>query len=268
MRWSGPRMVLYHTLAAVKHWLGENIYMKIEFAMNKNIIFFALLTMLSACTGKDNGKRQANVGNNQNVMILNIGNFKWTRQPESCVIKGDTIEVVTKPGTDLWQRTYYLFRNDNAPVFQMETEEKFFSFVVKTDFTESHHRFDQCGIVMYLDSENWLKGSVEYENEEFQHLGSVVTNNGYSDWATTAIPANVKTMWYRLSRREADYCIECSQDGQNFTQMRVCHMHKGSGKIRFGIYACSPEESSFKAVFTDMKLSECAWKAHDGQQPD
>ena len=242
--------------------------MKIEFAMNKNIIFFALLTMLSACTGKDNGKRQANVGNNQNVMILNIGNFKWTRQPESCVIKGDTIEVVTKPGTDLWQRTYYLFRNDNAPVFQMETEEKFFSFVVKTDFTESHHRFDQCGIVMYLDSENWLKGSVEYENEEFQHLGSVVTNNGYSDWATTAIPANVKTMWYRLSRRQADYCIECSQDGQNFTQMRVCHMHKGSGKIRFGIYACSPEESSFKSVFTDMKFSECAWKAHDGQQPD
>ena len=261
-------MVLYHTLAAVKHLLGENIYMKIEFAMNKNIIFFALLTMLSACTDKDNGKRQANVGNNQNIMILNIGNFKWTRQPESCVIKGDTIEVVTKPGTDLWQRTYYLFRNDNAPVFQMETEEKFFSFVVKTDFTESHHRFDQCGIVMYLDSENWLKGSVEYENEEFQHLGSVVTNNGYSDWATTAIPANVKTMWYRLSRREADYCIECSQDGQNFTQMRVCHMHKGSGKIRFGIYACSPEESSFKAVFTDMKFSECAWKAHDGQQPD
>ena len=242
--------------------------MKIEFAMNKNFIFFALLTMLSACTDKDNGKRQANVGNNQNIMILNIGNFKWTRQPESCVIKGDTIEVVTKPGTDLWQRTYYLFRNDNAPVFQMETEEKFFSLVVKTDFTESHHRFDQCGIVMYLDSENWLKGSVEYENEEFQHLGSVVTNNGYSDWATTAIPANVKTMWYRLSRREADYCIECSQDGQNFTQMRVCHMHKGSGKIRFGIYACSPEESSFKAVFTDMKLSECAWKAHDGQQPD
>lgn len=53
-----------------------------------------------------------------------------------------------------------------------------------------------------------------------------------------------------------------------FTQMRVCHMHQGDGKIRFGIYACSPEESSFKAIFTDMKLTECAWKAHDGQQPD
>ena len=33
-------------------------------------------------------------------------------------------------------------------------------------------------------------------------------------------------------------------------------------------YACSPEESSFTAVFTDMKITECMWKAHDGQQPD
>ena len=63
----------------------------------------------------------------------------------------DRIEITTLPHTDLWQRTYYHFRNDNAPVFQMETGEKYFSFVVKTDFTESHHRFDQCGIVMYLD---------------------------------------------------------------------------------------------------------------------
>ncbi len=102
---------------------------------------------------------------------------------------------------------------------------------------------------MYLDSDNWLKGSVEFENEEFQHLGSVTTNNGYSDWATTAISADVKTMWYRLSRREDDFCIECSTDGINFSQMRVCHMYAATDEISFGIYACSPEESSFTAVF-------------------
>ena len=200
--------------------------------------------------------------------MMDFSKFKWTREPESCAIYDGAIEIVTKPHTDLWQRTYYHFRNDNAPVFQMETEEKYFSFIVKTDFRESHHRFDQCGIVMYLDSENWLKGSVEYENEEYQHLGSVVTNQGYSDWATTVIDAAVKSMWYRFSRREDDYCIECSSDGIHFQQMRICHMQKGDGKIRFGIYACSPEDSSFKAVFSDMKLTECQWKAHDGQQPD
>lgn len=194
--------------------------------------------------------------------------FVWTREPEKYAIDGNSLRVTTSPHTDLWQRTYYHFRNDNAPVFQMETEEKYFSFIVKTSFEESHHRFDQCGVVMYLDSDNWLKGSVECENNDFQHLGSVVTNHGYSDWATTEIPANVKSMWYRLSRREDDYCIECSEDGVRWKQMRVCHMHEGAGKIRFGVYACSPEDSSFTAVFSNIQLVGCSWKAHDGQQPD
>ena len=197
-----------------------------------------------------------------------ISQMKWTSEPKEYCIEQDLIEITTEPHTDLWQRTYYHFRNDNAPLLQFETEDKFFSFVVKTDFTDSHHRFDQCGIVLYLDSDNWLKASVEYENDEFQHLGSVVTNHGYSDWATTEIPTDTKSMWYRLSRREDDYCIECSIDGQHFSQMRVCHLLEGSGKISLGIYACSPEDSSFKAVFSDMKVTECAWKAHDGQQPD
>lgn len=199
---------------------------------------------------------------------MDVNSLQWTRQPKVYSIQPGRIEITTEPGTDLWQRTYYHFRNDNAPVLQMETEEKYFSFTVKTDYTDSGHRFDQCGIVMYLDTDNWLKASVEFENEKFQHLGSVVTNHGYSDWATTAIPADVKTMWYRFSRREDDYCIECSADGVAFTQMRVCHMWEGAGKVRFGIYACSPEDSSFKAVFTDMALTDCVWQAHDGQQPD
>ena len=199
---------------------------------------------------------------------MNTQNFKWTRKPKDYKSEDGKVYITTLPHTDLWQRTYYHFRNDNAPVFQMETDERFFSFIVKTDFSGSHQRFDQCGVVLYLDSDNWIKGSVEYENDESQHLGSVVTNHGYSDWATTEIPASVKVMWYRLSRREDDYCIECSEDGRRFKQMRVCHLHEGGGRIRFGIYACSPEESSFTAVFSDMQLTECAWKAHDGQQPD
>ena len=57
-----------------------------------------------------------------------------------------------------------------------------------------------------------------------------MTNNGYSDWATTEIDAEIKSMWYRLSRREDDYCIECSEDGIRFKQMRICHMWAGAGK--------------------------------------
>ncbi len=199
---------------------------------------------------------------------MDLTKFVWTRHPKDFTITKDKITITTTPHTDLWQRTYYNFRNDNAPILQMQTDEKYFSFSVKTDFSESKHRFDQCGIVMYLNSENWLKGSVEYENDDFQHLGSVVTVNGYSDWATTEINANIKTIYYRFSRRENDFLIECSYDGVKYSQMRICHIPIANDIISFGIYACSPEDSSFTAVFTDFKMEECKWQAHIGQKPD
>ena len=195
-------------------------------------------------------------------MEFRTDKLQWIREPKQYTISEKEITILTEPVTDLWQRTYYNFQNDNAPVLQMETDETYFSFVVRTDF-ESKKRFDQCGIVMYLDSDNWLKASIELENDEFQRLGSVVTNLGYSDWATTDIPSSIKTMWYRLSRRESDYCIECSLDGKEFKQMRICHLHKGAGTIKFGIYACSPLESSFTAKFSEMELTECKWEAHE-----
>lgn len=194
-------------------------------------------------------------------MQFDVKKLEWIRAPKQFEIGENRISIVTEPRTDLWQRTYYGFRNDNAPVLQMRTEEKYFSFTVRTEFA-SKHRFDQCGVVMYLNSDNWLKASIEYENDRFQRLGSVVTNHGYSDWATTDIDASIKSMWYRFSRRESDYCIECSEDGVNFKQMRICHVFEGAEAIRFGLYACSPEESSFEAVFTHMELTECRWMPH------
>ena len=194
-------------------------------------------------------------------MNFDINKLEWIRKPKKYNISENKITIVTDPKTDLWQRTYYGFQNDNAPVLQIKSNEKYFSFIVRTEF-DSKRRFDQRGIVMYLNSQNWLKASIEYENSKYQRLGSVVTNNGYSDWATTDIDASIKSMWYRLSRRESDYCIEYSNDGINFKQMRICHMNEGANEIQFGIYACSPEESSFEAIFSNMEITECKWLEH------
>lgn len=136
---------------------------------------------------------------------INLKQFYWIRQPKDFKLTVAELSITTEPQTDLWQKTYYHFVNDNAPLFLMSTEEEYFSFTVKTDFSDSHTRFDQCGVVLYQDSENWIKGSIEYENEGFQHLGSIVTNHGYSVWATVEIPADAKSMYYRLSRRGQDF---------------------------------------------------------------
>ena len=81
-------------------------------------------------------------------MEFNTAQLQWTREPKKHTINENQIRIITEPGTDLWQRTYYGFQNDNAPALQMETDETYFSFIVKTDFA-SKRRFDQCGIVMY-----------------------------------------------------------------------------------------------------------------------
>ncbi len=201
-------------------------------------------------------------GTGVNMNYFDESKLFWVHELKDFMIKKGRIEMITEPNTDLWQRTYYGFRNDNAPALLMETQEKFFSFTVKTAFN-SNHRFDQCGVILYQDSDNWFKVSIECENDDIQRLGSVVTNHGYSDWATTDIKSDIKSMYYRLSRRNDDYCIENSQDGITYKQMRIFHLFEGNGSIHFGIYACSPLDSSFKAIFTDMELSECKWAEHE-----
>ncbi len=208
--------------------------------------------------------------------MVDFTNGKWIYEPKRKQVTANSVEIVTEPETDFWQRTYYGFRNDNAPAVLLESTDNF-TFTVKAGF-EYQALFDQCGPVIYLDSNNWFKASIEYENEEFSRLGSVVTNQGYSDWATTDIPLP-RHAWYRLSRRGPDFLIESSFDGKHFKQMRVFHLFQlgettkqmgacnppqpAESSVSFGVYACSPARSSFTATFSEMKLEPCQWLAHE-----
>ncbi len=190
--------------------------------------------------------------------------YRWMNQPKHFVVEKNRLIIETEPETDLWQRTYYGFQNNNAPSFLQEVEGDF-SFVVKTEFEESWFMYDQCGLLLYIDSENWVKVAVEFENDSISRLGSVVTNLGYSDWATTDIPAETSEMWYRLSRRGQDFYIENSGNGKTYMQMRMLHMHKTSEKVQIGVYACSPLKSSFNAVFSEFGTGPCEWPEYENQ---
>lgn len=208
-------------------------------------------------------------------MNIDFTRGTWLNAPAVRTIASDSVFMTTEPATDFWQRTYYGFRNDNAHALLVELTENF-TFTMKAAF-DYKTRFDQCGLIIYLDSENWFKASVEYENAHLSRLGSVVTNHGYSDWAT----ADIRTpgmIWYRLSRRGPDFLVESSSDGRQFTQMRIFHLHilgettaemgskdppmETEKPASFGLYACSPEQSSFTAVFSEFTIEACTWMAH------
>jgi regulation of enolase protein 1 (concanavalin A-like superfamily) len=211
----------------------------------------------------------------ENLVNVKLTSGKWLNRPSKFTISEDTVEIVTEPNTDLWQRSYYGFRNDNAPALLFTVNDNF-TFTAKASF-KYNKQFDQCGLLIYFDSNNWFKSSIEYENDSYSRLGSVVTNSGYSDWATSDISLP-SVIWYRLSRRGPDFLIENSVDGKEYKQMRIFHLHvlgetnvdmgkanpplPAKNSVQFGVYACSPNDSTFSARFTEVKLEPCSWLAY------
>lgn len=190
--------------------------------------------------------------------MFDISKLQWTPEPLPCKIEAGRIEMTTHPRTDLWQKTFADFSSDNAPVLQTKTSDQHFTFRVKTSF-DTKGTYDQCGLVMHLNANTWLKASIERETAEICHLGSVATNHGYSDWACCDVSPDVSEIWYQLTRKGSDFTLEYSFDGKKFSMLRMCHMWDCEGEISFGVYACSPQDSSFAAVFSDMdyqKLSD------------
>lgn len=186
--------------------------------------------------------------------------FFWINQPKNFQIKNDQLIIYTDPNTDLWQRTHYGFQNDNAPGFLKKTDGDF-TFSVKATF-QYKKQYDQCGILLYENEKNWMKASLEYENKSFARLGSVVTGFGYSDWATNDVPSNISELYYRLNRRGQDFLIEYSENGTDFKQMRIFHFHPNVAKVNIGVYACSPLDSSFRAIFSAINVKSCLWDIH------
>ncbi|MDD4363620.1 MAG: DUF1349 domain-containing protein [Atribacterota bacterium] len=194
-------------------------------------------------------------------MKINIKKTKWLNCPTKNKIMDDYIEITTDPETDFWQRTYYGFRRNNGHALLFE-EDKNFTFTARVDF-KYKNRFDQCGLIVFVNEDNWCKTSLEHENKYFSRLGSVVTVNGYSDWATADSP-NFQCIWYRINRRDSDFLVEYSLDKIEFKQMRIFHLPiKQNELINFGFYACSPNQSSFTAIFSDFKLDGCIWLPHN-----
>lgn len=189
---------------------------------------------------------------------VDLAQFSWFNPPEQVEMTEDGIAFTTLPDTDFWQRTHYGFRRNNGHAFMTHLWENF-TFSARAEFVYED-LYDQCGLFLYIDEDNWAKASIEYEDEAFGQLGSVVTVNGYSDWAVSPIETDVNVMFYRLSRKGADFLFECSQDGDDYRQLRVFHMHGDLTKAMFGIYACSPSESSFEVRFTELAVLPSTWE--------
>lgn len=183
--------------------------------------------------------------------------FFWLNEPKRYFFDRG-LNMVTAAKTDFWQGTHYGFRRDDGHCLLMSVTGDF-TITTQVEFTPQS-QYDQCGLMARVDSQNWIKCSVEYENPMLSRLGSVVTNLGFSDWATQDIMASVTAMSYRLSRQGQDFLLEYASDGLAWRQMRITHLHGVGNTLSVGLYACSPIGEDFHCRFRALEIGENQWQ--------
>ena len=175
--------------------------------------------------------------------------FAWLNPP-AAFHTGSGLQLTTKSKSDFWQRTHYGFMRDDGHAL-LRSFSGDFTIETSVQFRPKH-RYDQCGLMVRFDDENWIKVATEFEDATHSRLGSVVTNHGWSDWATQDISSAHTRMSYRITRRHADFVLENSLNGRDWHQMRICHLAAGFETVHAGIYACCPNGDSFCCSFEHL----------------
>lgn len=183
--------------------------------------------------------------------------FRWLNPPLRHRL-GNGLELFTDRATDFWQRTHYGFRRDNGHALLTPLAGNF-HITTRVEF-QPQAQYDQCGLMVRVDAENWIKFSTEFEDAQRSRLGSVVTNLGYSDWATQDVSSARHERWYRINRVGDDFLLEHAEDGRAWHQQRIAHLHQTGKPLEAGLYACSPVGEAFWCRFRFLEIGESGWR--------
>ena len=112
-----------------------------------------------------------------------LSQCKWLNEPTKWELVADELSVVTDRATDFWRETHYGFTRHSGHLFGYQTSGDFTATLrVRARFEAL---YDQAGLMVHLDEENWVKAGVEFSDGEAT-LSSVLTV-GQSDWANRPI---------------------------------------------------------------------------------
>jgi uncharacterized protein len=181
--------------------------------------------------------------------------MEWLNEPPAWEVRGETLIATAGPRTDFWRTTHYGFVRDNGHLWFRQWEGDFVAEVTVTG--DYRDQYDQAGLMVRHSADCWLKTSVELEPGEPSRLGAVVTNAGWSDWSTQSIdPEAGRQAAFRITRRGADYLVEAALgQGAGWSQIRLARLHDDTGgTVTAGLYACSPKEAGFAAVFRYLRI--------------
>ena len=109
----------------------------------------------------------------QAMMAQTLEKMQWFNEPENWEITDNTLSMSVTPHSDYWRISHYGFTVDDAPFYYTTYGGE---FEVKVKITGDYKvRFDQAGLMLRIDKENYIKTGIEFVDGKF-NLSTVVTS--------------------------------------------------------------------------------------------
>lgn len=189
-----------------------------------------------------------------------LDRMQWFNEPENWSVKNNTLVMDVTPQSDYWRISHYGFTVDDAPfLYTVRGGE----FEVKVRISGDYKvRFDQAGLMIRIDKENYIKTGIEFVDGKY-NLSTVVTHKT-SDWSVIELDEPVEYVWIKAVRRLDAVEIFYSFDDKEYTMMRNCWMQDNT-PVMVGMMAACPDGNGFKATFDGFKITHlpdqrrCEW---------
>jgi len=183
------------------------------------------------------------------AMAQSLESMQWFNEPESWEARDGVLTMNVTPHSDYWRISHYGFTVDDAPfLYTVRGGE----FEVKVKISGDYiKRFDQAGLMLRIDKENYIKTGIEYVDGKY-NLSAVVTHHT-SDWSVITLDKPVPFVWIKAVRRLVAVEIFYSFDDKEYTMMRNCWLQDNT-PVMVGMMAACPDGDGFKAKFEHFTI--------------
>ena len=179
-----------------------------------------------------------------------LDRMQWFNEPEAWSIKNNKLTMQVTPQSDYWRISHYGFTVDDAP-FLYTTRGGEFEVKVKIS-GDYKVRFDQAGLMLRADKENYIKAGIEFVDGKY-NISCVVTHHT-SDWSVITLDKSIDYICIKAVRRLDAVEIFYSFDDKNYTMMRNCHLADNT-PVMVGMMAACPDGNGFEVRFEEFKIT-------------
>ncbi|MCH5719557.1 DUF1349 domain-containing protein [Niabella hibiscisoli] len=173
----------------------------------------------------------------------------WFNEPPGWEIKGKKLIMQVTPQSDYWRISHYGFTVDDAPFYYATYGGE---FEVKVKITGNYKaRFDQAGLMLRVDKENYIKAGVEFVDGKL-NLSTVVTHKT-SDWSVITLDKVPPFVWIKAVRRLDAVEVFYSYDDKVYVMMRNAYLQDNT-PVKVGLMAASPDGKGFEAGFEHFSI--------------